>query len=245
MMSSRFPTAATFAPGFVILTCSAVVFTSAGADPAAQEKLMEAWWADLEKGEEPATRSVLKLSARPKEAVAFLKGKIKPLTISSGQAKALLLKLANGNEAVWKKAFEELEYFDPRLAIDLETLMERVTDTPARQHMVEVLSGHKAGSLAENEVRLLPLGSGNGFNFVAGKGSLKRSFWAENQVCLINKRGNPKPKWTRAVRAIVLLEHIASPDAVAILNDMAAGHPEAEPTKAAKEALERVARTAP
>ena len=37
------------------------------------EKRMEAWWADLEKGETEATRAVLNLSARPAEAVAFLR----------------------------------------------------------------------------------------------------------------------------------------------------------------------------
>ena len=65
---------------------------------------------------------------RPKDTVAFLKKNMKPLTISSAQVKALLLKLGNDNESVWKPAFEELEYFDPRLAIDLQTLMDRYTE---------------------------------------------------------------------------------------------------------------------
>jgi hypothetical protein len=68
---------------------------------------------------------------------------MKPLTISSAQVKSLLLKLGNDNEAVWKPAFEELEYFDPRLAIDLQTLMERYMDSPTRQRMVEVMSGRR------------------------------------------------------------------------------------------------------
>jgi hypothetical protein len=72
---------------------------------------------------------------------------MKPLTISSAQVKSLLLKLGNDNEEVWKPAFEELEYFDPRLAIDLQTLMERYMDSPTRQRMVEVMSGRQAGQL--------------------------------------------------------------------------------------------------
>ncbi len=43
------------------------------------------------------------------------------------------------------------------------------------------------------------------------------------------------------MRAIILLEHIGSPDAVAILKDMATGHAEAHPTKTAVEALARIA----
>jgi hypothetical protein len=36
---------------------------------------------------------------------------------------------------------------------------------------------------------------------------------------------------------IVLLEHINTPQTVAILETMASGHPDAQPTKAAREAL--------
>jgi hypothetical protein len=52
---------------------------------------------------------------------------------------------------------------------------------------------------------------------------------------------NTKKKWTRAVRAVVMPEHIGTPDAEAILKDMATGHPDAYPTKVAKEALKTVA----
>ena len=84
---------------------------------------------------------MLNFADRPKAAAAFLRKKLKPLTISSAQVEAMLLKLGNTNEAVWKPAFEELDYFDPRLAIDLETLMERYTEYPVRRRLVAVLSG--------------------------------------------------------------------------------------------------------
>ena len=222
-------------------TLAPVISFSSGADPAtADEKLMEAWWVDLEKGDTAATRALLNLSDRPNDTVAFLKKKMKPLTISSGQVKALLLKLGNDNEAVWKPAFEELEYFDPRLAIDLQTLMDRYTESPARQRMVEILSGREAGSLKGKNVQLRKFGGPDDFNFFA---KLNGSWWAENRVERLNSEfwGNTKKKWTRAVRAIVLLEHIGTPDAVAILKDMATGHPDAYPTKVAKEALKTVA----
>jgi hypothetical protein len=38
----------------------------------------------------------------------------------------------------------------------------------------------------------------------------------------------------------VLLEHIGTPEAVAILKDMASGHPDAQPTRVAREALDRL-----
>jgi hypothetical protein len=211
------------------------------------ETLWERWWSDLEKGDTPATRALLELADRPNDAVAFLAKKLKPLTISSAQVKALLLKLGNANEAIWKPAFEELDYFDPRLAIDLETLMERYTEYPARQHLVEVLSGREAGTL-EERTELTLSKTGTGFNFTGKMGRLTNrsgsAWWAEHRVEQINSgdpRRDTKKKWTRAVRAIVLLEHIRTPEAVAVLKAMAGGHPEAYPTKVAKEAVAAIA----
>jgi hypothetical protein len=226
--------------GLIAAMMVAVVSTPSGAGPAAvAEKQMEAWWVDLEKGETEATRALLKLSDRPEDTVAFLKKKMKPLTISSGEVKALLLKLGSANEAVWKPAYEELEYFDPRLAIGLQALMDRYTETPARQRMVEILSGREAGSLKGKKIELRKFGGPDDFNFFAQN---EGSWWAENRVERINSAywANTKKKWTRAVRTLTLLEHIGTPDAVAILKDMATGHPDAYPTKVAKEALKTV-----
>ena len=115
---------------------------------------MEACWADLEKSEAPASRALLDLYDHAKEVVPFLAEKMRPLAISSGQVKALLLKLNNANEQVWKPAFLELEYFDPRLAIGLEELMDRVTESPGRQRMVAILSERDPASLVGTEIKL-------------------------------------------------------------------------------------------
>ena len=179
------------------------------------------------------------------ETVNFLKAKMKPLKISAAEVRALILKLGNDNEKVWKPAFEEMEYFDPRLAIDLETLMDRYKEAPGRQRMVEVMSGREAGQLAGKTVILRGV-RGDGFNFFAQPNF--GSWWAEHKVERINNPegwGNPKKKWTRAVRAIVLLEHFGTPGAVAVLKDMATGHPDAQPTRVARDALVRVGGSGP
>jgi hypothetical protein len=224
------------------LTLSALLWLasmSRGDEPiAADTKQLEAWWADLEKGETPATRAVLNLADRPRDAVNFLKTKLKPLAISSERVKPLLFKLGHGNEAVWRPAFEELEYFDPRLAIDLETLMDRYKENPARHRLVEILSGRDADSMKDYQnLEISAVDSGFNFRGRMEKGVL--SWWAERRVDRIglNGWGVDKKKWTRAVRAIVLLEHLHTPDAVTILKTMAGGHPEAYPTRAAQQAL--------
>ncbi len=120
-------------------------------EPAGESKdgpgRFEAWWRDLEKGKTEAARVLLEMAGRREETVAFLKARIKPLKVTAAEVRALLLKLGSENEKVWKPAFDELEYFDPRLAFDLQTLMDHYTETPGRQRMVEILSGFEAGKL--------------------------------------------------------------------------------------------------
>jgi hypothetical protein len=240
MLTPRLAASGLIAAALTLSTFGSLGSGSPGFEPtAADTKPLEAWWADLEKGEMAATRAVLSLADRPQDSVAFLATKLKRLTISSGQVKALLLKLGNDNEAVWRPAFEELDYFDPRLAIDLQTLMDRYTEYPVRQRLVEVLSGYEADFLKERtELTLRPVR--DGFNFTGKSARGVGSWWAEHRIERINSgdaRRDIKKKWTRAVRAIVLLERLHTPDAVTILKAMAGGHPDAYPTKAARQAL--------
>jgi tetratricopeptide (TPR) repeat protein len=202
---------------------------------------VDSWWSDLEKTEAVAARALLNLADRPKETVEFLKTRLKPLTITADRVQTLLVNLGSDKEETWKAAYEEFEYFDPRLAIDLPTLMNDVTTSPARQRLVEVLSQRPIGSLADKDVTIRQIGGGDGYNFFDGRSS----WWAEHRVERINLGGNMKRKWTQAVRAIILLEHIGTPEAVAILRDMATGHPEAQPTKLAVEALDRLKSKSP
>ena len=103
------------------------------------------------------------------------------------------------------------------------------------------MSGREAGQLAGKTV-VLGASRGDGFNFFAQPNF--GSWWAEHKVERINTFGwdNAKKKWTRAVRAIVLLEHIGTPGTVAMLKEMATGHPDAQPTRVARDALDRVER---
>jgi hypothetical protein len=52
-----------------------------------------------------------------------------------------------------------------------------------------------------------------------------------------------RPTWTQLIRAVVVLERIGTPEALELLKEMATGHPDALPTRTAKEAVEKL--TAP
>ncbi|HET6423736.1 MAG TPA: hypothetical protein VFG20_08645 [Planctomycetaceae bacterium] len=207
-------------------------------EPAEKESVVMTAWRDLEKDEPESTRALLQLSRDRIATMALLRGQLKPLKLTGDRMKELIVQLSNDDEKIWKPAFEELEYFDPRLALDLSTLMDIVQATPVRQRLVEILSGRQAGTLMNEDVTLRKIGD-DAYNFVSGG-----SWWAEHKIERLKNQGwgNPKKKWTRALRAISLLEHFGTPEAVAILEDMATGHPEAHPTVAAKECLERLQR---
>ena len=87
--------------------------------------------------------------------------------------------------------------------------------------MVGILRGRGADHFEGKDITLVPYR--DGFNFSAGHGS----YWAEHRVARINfnRWSARKPKWTRAELAIILLERVPTPEAIAILCEMTTGHP--------------------
>ena len=165
----------------VALAASMSVAAPAPENKAAKKKELETLWADLYKDEPTASNAVLRLFKQPSHAAPFLKEKLRPLKLDAVRCKQLLKDLGSKDEKTWKTAWDELDYLDPRLAIDLSTLMNDVTETPSRTRMVELCSQWKADSLAGQDVLLRTAGK-DGFNFVS-----KGSWWAEHRIDRIGK----------------------------------------------------------
>lgn len=207
------------------------------ADKEAKKRELDALWADLYQDEPTASTALLKLFKQPEHAVPYLKAKLQPLNLEPDRCRQLLKELGGDDEKVWKAAREELDYLDPRLAIDLQTLMNEVRENPDRTRMVELLSNRKADELLGKNVQLRPVGN-DGFNFFDPASG---SWWAEHRVDRIGASAwNPKKAWTRAARGVAILEQLGTPEAVAVLEQIATGHEDAGPTKAAKASLERL-----
>ncbi len=205
-------------------------------DPKAKAAELEGLWADLYKDEPVASKALLRMFKQPEYAVPFLKEKLRPLKLEQKRCEELLKDLGSDDEKTWKSAWDELDYLDPRLAIDLLTLMNDITENPARTRMVELCSQRTADSLAGQTITINKIGV-EGYNFRSNGGS----WWAEHQVDRIGvSTWSTKPSWRRAARAIAILEEIGTPGAVKLLEQMGEGHAEASPTKAAKESLERL-----
>jgi hypothetical protein len=218
----------------LLAACFSTIRTAGADQPQVTEKQMESWWSDLALDEPQASRALLRFASNPEQSVTFLETRLVPLTPE--RLDGLLVQLGSADEATWKAAFDELRYFDPRLAVDLEPLMDKVKTYPLRERLVDVLSDRPAGSAGSGEIKLRRVGDAkdNWYNFSSKIGS----WGAEPSVARLGIYiYTPKAYWKRAIRAIVLLEHIGTPDAINILNNMAGGDPDAQPTAVAKEAL--------
>jgi hypothetical protein len=225
--------------GVIILCCcslQAPTVRASDGKPPADAKQLEAWWDDLEKGTIESSRALLGFADHPREALELLRAKLKPLKLDAVRLKAYLLRLGSDNEKLWKQAFEDLSYLDPRLTMGLEPLMKAVPESPARERLAALLTD-RSPSLIQGRVRLES--SHDGYHFFDGHGR----WWVEAKIGRINQLKNHerKTKWSRAVRAVALLEHIGTPEARALLEDMASGHVDAQPTREAKKSLDRLA----
>lgn len=226
------------------------VFCFAGdtTKPAAKE--LEGLWRDLVEGEPVATRAVLTMAKTPEETTVFLAGRVRPLTLSKERLEALLVQLGSEEKEQWQAAYQELAYFDPRLTMGLEELMglKAVKGHPARHRLVDVLSDRPlnwefSAVNMYQVINLRPVGDG-GYNFtgISKQYPTGVSWWAEHKVEQLNGGNIAKTKreWTRVVRALALLESFGTEEAVAVIDAVAGGHPEAQPTKVANEMLARL-----
>ena len=208
------------------------------------QKDMSKWWNDLQLSEPESTQALLNFSDHPVETIAFFKEHLKPLKIDQAALDGLIEMLGSDDASIWKPAFEKLSYFDPRLNVNLKKLIDDNDDPLTRGRLVAVMSDYPVEMFKDSQLKDVNLReTGNGsFNFFAGQGS----WWAESKVANLDSQmgWNHKKQWTRADRAIVLLQHFGTPDAIAILQEMATGHPEARPTVIARNALKSLGASA-
>ncbi len=155
------------------------------------------------------------LLAQPKETVAFLKDKLKPLMLTEKQAKALLAKLFSDDEREWKAALEELMTFDLRLAMTAKDAWKLAVTPTADRRLRAALDG-QPGAAEDGKF---------------GSERWQRANTLDDPI-LANR-------WQREEAAVRVLDAIGTDDALAVVNAMATGHKDAGPTKVAKEVLKR------
>jgi RNA polymerase sigma factor (sigma-70 family) len=217
-------------------------------------------WADLYRDEPDASRAVLELASSPKAALALFaeKGKLRPLKADKEQVKKWIADLGSEKESEWKEAYRELDYFDPILVMTPAEAWAEAKSHRAKHRLAALLTGRPEMMgvpdpvrAEENDLELvtrdrtyrvivrdLPPPFGRGFEAPTRSGrdpKETREFPVASRVEDVRR-----PSWTRATRAVVILEHIRTPEALALLRQMATGHPDALPTVLANQAIPRL-----
>jgi hypothetical protein len=229
--------------GCVVGAVIAVLPAGAGGAPAPKpsreevRRELDALWQDLRSPDElTAGLALLRLAARPTEAVDYLRGRLRPLGLSAARAAELIAALGGEDEATARRAFDELDYQDPRLALGDEGLRAALLDPRAGRRVGAVLCDRPMDAF---QVGRWHWNSPDNKVYRFNYGEAVRDLDVSIGVADIGARGR-KLAWVRAERAVAALEYMRTQGAVEVLEALAAGHPDAGPTKAAKRALERV-----
>lgn len=209
------------------------------------DKQLEQWWKDLAKKEGISYVALLKLSQHPEQTIPFLKKHLTRLELDDRKLKKLLADLGSGDEKIAKSADQELRRFDPRLAKDVEKYFDEKLDALTLVRLVTIFAGWEFGHLEKNEI--LPLVTFGGhlehtdFVYIGIK-------WINNEMTIscggktesLNNILDQSEEWLLRFRAIAILEHFGSTDAIEILQELAKGNKVVRPTKEAVEALKRL-----
>lgn len=201
----------------------------------------EGLWGDLAGADDTAlTRAILTLSKNPADTVAFLKSHMRPVKADAKRVAALIADLESNQFAVRQRAFEELEYLGKYIQADLEK-SQASAGTEAKQRLQQLLDripkpmkDAKAAPLAKPGVNAIQIQMVGGVRRVIVNGVPVEGPGNVGPVAI-----GPSAYWVRAERAIAILEDIGTPEAKAIVEELARGEPDALPTEKAKAALER------
>lgn len=197
---------------------------------------------------------------RPAESVQFFKTKLRPLKLEKKRADELVKQLFSEKEVDWKAAVDEFAVLDIRLSYPARDAWKLAKTADQRSKMAMVL--HQEGArvmegllhydlTAADEVPMpfLPVDKEFVKHGVLYEKTLRpgvpKEVWeklggADYDICAPGDFTSLNVLlWHREESAIHILGAIGTDEAVAVIKDMATGHPDAGPTKAAKDVLKR------
>jgi hypothetical protein len=203
-------------------------------DPVGKQ-LDEAWEGLLSTEELVASRAMFQFLAHPEASVPYLQERLPALWLDGKRADQLLADLGSDKPAVARAAFDELAYFDPRLLLRGDDLSGALVNGWSGRRLAAILCDMPMDSLATGDWHFNPADSKT-LRFTHAEIAWER--YAAREVADIGRVGR-NSHWTRAIRGIAILENIGGPRAITALEQIARGHPDAAPTRAAKEATRK------
>lgn len=229
-----------------------------GRPPLSAAELKSAWEDLAGTDETKIMRALLVLARAPEKTVPFLKEHLQPVKADDKRLSRLIAELDNDQFTVRNKASEELEYLGKCAKPALEQALKNNPPLEAKQRIEQLLA-----KLAPETPALPPappiIGALPQIGGIPappiGVAAIQVEIQVVNGQVVRNVRkvngqevgaapkpsaSMPAPQWIRAGRAVLLLEHLATPETQQILRTLADGEADALPTKAAKEALDRL-----
>ncbi len=217
---------------------SLLVFLVLGFSPALRAAAPSELWSDLASADEAkATRAALQLAARPTEAIAFLREHLRPVKVETKRVTTLIGHLDSDDYATREEAARELEYLGKYVKPHLEAALAGKPSAEKHKRLQELLDRLAAEEAAAGAPAPL-----TGNNVAVTNAGGKITILIDGKPVNLAPRTVPTPRmaWVRAARAAAVLEYLGTPEARKLLETLATGESDAPPTKAAREALERL-----
>ncbi len=231
------------------LTLALALLSASIAQAQNASPLATAWQELLSADDAKATKAALAFAAKPKESVEFLTAALKPLKAEPKLLAKLFGDLGDKDYKTREAAQVELEYFGKFIKTDLEKAAKDESNPEAKERLGKLLGRIDA---AEKEEKI-KIAKPEAANPQGGRGSVSVGNVNGRVTILIDgkvidttpklvEKLPPPPTWTRAGRAIGILEFLGTPDAVKLLEALSLGEDTAAPTKQAQDALARLRR---
>ena len=179
--------------------------------------------------------------------LAFLRPRMKPIRASALQCGLLLSLLPHPSDDVWDRACHRLLRADPRFCLPVEAIW-KLAKTPDQQRRVARLFGADPEVAKYMDYNLIREGIGNRGYWML-ESHVRKDIAAETIPPRLKGEGYlgvsedrddlTSVLWSREEAAIWILEAIGTDAALAMVREMATGHPDARPTIAAKDVLAR------
>jgi hypothetical protein len=205
-------------------------------------------WQDLLSADEvKAARAVALFAGKPADGVAFLSEKLRPLKVEPKRVAKLVAELGDKDFATREAAQQELEYLGKFAKGNLEAALKEATAAEARDRLTRLLgkiARYEASDKADEVVPEKPVINGRSVSVSNRNGQISIVIDGKplELTPKVIEKLPPPPAWTRAARAIGVLEAIGTSEAVKLLEAMALGEDNAPPTRQAQDALARLKR---
>jgi hypothetical protein len=203
--------------------------------------LQRSVWADLASTDEVrVTRAILALGRSPRDTVAFLKGHLRPVKADPKRVAQLLRELDSDSASTHQQAQEELEYLGGLIEADLKKALKAARGADLKKRLELVLERiPRPAALRKPAPKM---GPGVAVSIQNNNGKVR--ILINGQEVDLNPQPvaaqGPSPYWLRAVRAVAVLEAIGTPEARALIEQVAGGERHALPTEEARAALRRL-----